>query len=130
MGLVWVLVLVLALITVLSLGYAAHCYHQLWLWAKQCQSAQIAIAYKRRVVLVAPLVEFLLWSRQLTGREENGRVIYLMGQTRVAIIKGDANARQTIRRALRTGKEKQGGSRAPQVTEGTWAARDETRQEA
>jgi hypothetical protein len=79
----------IALIAVAVLGVllAGRFYLELRRWARLCQGARIAVAYKRRIKLQAPLTDFLVWAGQLTRDERsNGRVVYLMGGTSVAIM--------------------------------------------
>lgn len=71
-------------------------YLHLWRWSKECKGARITIAYKRKVKIDAPLVEWLLWIRQANkDRQSGGRVVYSMGGTDVAIIKR-VKARRTL----------------------------------
>ena len=80
-------------IAIASVVFAARCYRELQKWSSECNSAQIAIAYKRKVKIVAPLTEWMLWTRQLSGEEANGRTIYHVGGTSVAIIKKRGRSR-------------------------------------
>ena len=118
----------MGVVTVLAIVFAARCYVELWKWARQCQQAQIAVSYKRKVVLVAPLVEWLLWCNQLRENEANGRVIYRMGQTSVALIKKRSTVKRAILASLRIGMAKQKRTGAPPVKQGTWSAEDQTPQ--
>ena len=120
----------MTLVTIIAFTFGAvgilfgiRCYVELWRWAKQCQRAQIAVAYKQRVKLSAPLVEWLLWVNQLRDADSNGRVVYRMGGTSVAIVKG-ATPPSRIRRALRTGTRRRKSTATPPVREGRWANRE------
>ena len=115
----------LAITTVISTAFAVRFYMELWKWAKQCQRAQIAIAYKRKVKLSAPLVEWLLWCNQLKDKDENGRVVFSLGGTSVAILKGKTPPSR-IRQALRTGRKQPKRTAAPIERTGSWSAKDET----
>jgi hypothetical protein len=56
-------------------------------WAKVCQESRIAIAYKRRIAMQAPLTDFIVWIDQLTKDEQsNGRVVYGRAGVTVAIL--------------------------------------------
>lgn len=62
-------------------------YLHLWRWARQCQHARIAIAYKQKVKLEAPLVEWLAWVKMVDkDKQSHGRVVYRLGGTSVAIV--------------------------------------------
>lgn len=104
------------LFALLCLLYAVHCYRELYSWARQCQSAQIAVSYKQKVKLVAPLVEWLLWTKQLKGSDANGRVIYSMGGTSVALIK-KRETKWNIRQGLKLGRKKKSATATPPVRE-------------
>lgn len=109
-----------AVVGVVGVVLAGRFYLELWRWARQCQQAQIAIAYKRKVQLSAPLVEWLLWCNQLQGAEENGRVVYRNGGITIAIIRRPKG--RAIPQRLRRRKQ----VAAPTTKEGRWAAKDET----
>lgn len=103
-------------IGVAGLVFGAGCYWELWKWAQQCKGARIAIAYKRRVQLQAPLVEWLMWCNQLDkDKDSHGRVVWRQGYASVAISK-----RVTPRRHLlhRTPK--------PGLRHGTFQTKDDT----
>lgn len=73
---------------VLGVAYGLVCYWKLWQWARQCQGARIVVAYKNKVKLNAPMVEWLVWANMLDkDKDHNGRNIYRMGGTDVAIVK-------------------------------------------
>jgi len=116
----------LGIIAILAVLFAARCYLELWRWARQCQRAQIAIAYKNKVRLSAPLVEWLLWVNQLNQTESHGRTVYQMGQTRVAILKGKTPPNK-VRHALRLGTFRRNRTETPSVREGTWTGRPDKR---
>lgn len=70
----------------LGVLFGANSYYQLWRWARDCQHARIAIAFKRKVVLQAPLVEWLLWARKARkDHGSRGRVVYRQAGTSVAV---------------------------------------------
>jgi len=73
-----------------GVGIFAACwfYYHLWKWARDCQQATVAIAYKRKVVMSPTLVELLLWSRKVPEKQ-NGQVFYKGANVTVAIIKRD-----------------------------------------
>lgn len=95
------------LVGLAGVTFGARCYMELRRWARQCQHARIAIAYKQKVKLQAPLVEWLLWINQLDkDSDSTGRVVYRIGGTSVAITKAvipPGKLRAAMRRA-RNGK--------------------------
>lgn len=100
---------------VLGWAYCVKLYRELHKWARQCQRARIAVAYKRRVQLQAPLVEWLQWCNALDKDEQSsGRVVYRNGGVTVAILKAIKPARR--------GRKNQS---APQT--GKWTATDQTK---
>lgn len=114
---------------VIGVVYGLRCYRELWKWARQCQHARIAIAYKGRVKLQAPLVEWLLWCNMLDkDKDSNGRVVYSMGGTSIAITKAVLPPGK-VRRAIRGARAK-GGVASPPVREGSWSAKDQTHAKA
>lgn len=85
--------------TVAGVGYGLVCRRELKKWAYQCQNARIAVAYKRKVKLQAPLVEWLTWINMLDkDQASNGRTVYTMGGTTVAIIRAPDKAKQPEQR--------------------------------
>lgn len=57
-------------------------------WERQLAGARIAVAYKQKVRLQAPLVEWLTWANMLAKDEQStGRVVYRQASTTVAILK-------------------------------------------
>lgn len=114
------------LVTCMAILFAARCYRELWRWARQCQNAQIAIAYKRKVKIVAPLVEWLLWCNRLDAeRDIGGRTIYSLGGTDVALIRGDVSVKRSILRSIGIGRSTNKRSRAPGARQGSWSATDD-----
>jgi hypothetical protein len=108
-------VIVLALIALIlglaGFAFGVRCYLELQKWAKQCQRAEIAIAYNRRVKLRAPLVEWLTWANQLQNDERStGRVVLKMNKMSVAILRPetppDKTTAKTIHSRNGTGQEK------------------------
>ena len=104
--------------------FGLRCYRELYKWARQCQHARIAIAYKRRVQLQAPLVEWVKWCNQLDkDKDSHGRVVWRQGYASVAITKAvyPPGRFKTLIRKWRTRNVEQQPAR-----EGSWSAQDET----
>jgi hypothetical protein len=56
-------------------------------WANLARNARIAVSFKQRVMLQAPLVEWMTWAGQLADDEKsNGRVVYRNAHFAVAIL--------------------------------------------
>lgn len=68
-----------------GLAFGALSYSHLRRWVRHARSARIAIAYKRKVVLDAPLTEWIEWSHMLDKDQDRGRVVYRGGHVSVAI---------------------------------------------
>lgn len=75
------------IVSVVCFGLAVRYYYELWKWARQCQRAHIVIAYNRKVVLSASLVEWLGWVNQLKGQEAKGRAVFHRNHMSVSIIR-------------------------------------------
>lgn len=61
----------------LGIAFGAAAWHLARTWAKDCQECRIIIARKGRVVLDAPLTEWLAWNKALPKRERSrGGVIF------------------------------------------------------
>lgn len=112
-------------VALVALAFAGKCYRELYKWARQCQNARIAIAFKRKVQLQAPLVEWLLWCNQLDkDKDSHGRVVYRAGGVSVAITKAATQAgrfHKVIGRA-----KPQSGTSAMCTRTGTYTATDQT----
>lgn len=122
-------------VAIVSIAFAVTFYIQLWKWARQCQNARIAIAYKRRVVLQGPLIEWLLWCNNLDkDHAASGWKVYQGGNVSVAITKSDRPTKvlPAILRVLRSRRPNSvptspaPSAVGPQVKTGTWTAKDET----
>jgi hypothetical protein len=116
-----VLTIVACVFGIAGVIFGLRSYFELYRWARQCQRAQIAISYNRKVQLSAPLVEWLLWCNQLKKEEANGRVILRQGKTAVAILRG-ASPPSRIRGALKLGTRRKSKTRTPPVRQ---SGRDE-----
>jgi len=103
---------------VLAIAFAIRCYVELRRWANVCSYGRIAIAYKRKVQLQAPLTEWYLWTRKL-GDSENGRVVYRNGGVTVAIVK-QVTPPGRLRSKLRRRKVEP----QAQAKQGTWSMGD------
>lgn len=114
--------------------FGLRCYYELWKWARTCQSARIAIAYKRKVKLQGPLTEWIAWINMLDkDKDSQGRVVYTMGGTSVAITRADAKVsirfREWVRIRLAKRQNRKTSPPQPNVIEGKWSATDQTPKE-
>lgn len=116
-------------VAVLAVAYCIRVYYELWKWARICQRSRIAIAFKRKVKLQAPLTEYIEWIKMLDqDKDSGGRTIYSAGGTTVIITRADATAKLSIRRArnIRRAKKENRRGQGPQAKQGTWKATDQT----
>lgn len=116
------LTIVSLVLGVVGVVFGLNAYYHLWRWARQCQHARIAIAFKRKVQLQAPLVEWLLWSRQLKAKE-NGRVVYRNGGVTVAIVKAAIPPGRIRRYRMKRKREQQPGQAESRM--GSWSMKQE-----
>lgn len=105
-------------------------YLELRKWAHLIKYGRIVVAYKNKVRLNAPIQEWALWAKMAErDKSSNGRVVYSMGQTRVALIRKsfvpDPPLKRLIKKIKRT-PPPQGSGTGPQVREGSWSAEDQT----
>ena len=87
-------------------------------WAKLIAYHRIVIEYKGKVKIDAPLQEWALWCR-MADRDKSGQVghvLYGLGGTRIAILRGVRPAK------ARPVKQRSGGQ---QIREGRWSASDQ-----
>jgi len=61
-------------------------YMELRRWAHQAQHCRIAIAYNRRVMLEAPIVEWLEWANLLRRDQSTGRIVYRAHKVSVSVL--------------------------------------------
>jgi hypothetical protein len=108
-------------LTVGAAGVAAAVwfYYHLWKWARDCQQATVAVAFKRKVVMSPTLVELLLWSRKVPD-QQNGQVFYRAKDVTIAIVKRDRRSWLTRRRLRKNRPPGQAESQ-----HGTWAIRQD-----
>jgi hypothetical protein len=115
---------VVGCIGLFGFAFGLKCYSELRKWARQCQGARIAIAYKRKVKLQAPLIEWLMWVNQLDkDKDSHGRVVYSIGGTSVAITKAVHPKRK--RKWAKKPTPAQVHRPGPRVATGTWNNSDE-----
>lgn len=102
---------------VVGIGYGIRCYWELYKWARQCQGARISVYYKGKWQLGAPLVEWLLWCNQLNrDKESNGRPVYKMGGTTIAITKAPPRVGLSIVRTIKNVRPRRRQSPTPVTT--------------
>ena len=118
------------LLGVVGMAYGVRCYWELRKWAYLIKYGRIVIAYKNKVKLNAPLQEWALWCRTAEyDKSSNGRVVYSIGGTRVAILRQSFVPDTPVVRWFKVVKEKIAPRKTaanPQVREGTWTAEDHT----
>jgi hypothetical protein len=75
-----------AIVSPVGWALAAWSYYLFRRWVRYCRKARIAVAWKRRVVLEAPITDWVAWA-QMLGKDEaaRGRVVYRGGHVSVAI---------------------------------------------
>lgn len=116
---------------VFGVAYGVRFYWELRKWAYLIKYARIVVAYKGKVKLNAPLQEWALWCKMAEeDKSANGRVVYQMGGTRVAILRKSFVPDTPLKRlvtAFRKMRRPAGPAAGPQVSEGTWSAEDGTR---
>lgn len=81
------------IIAVIALAIAGYAWWHAARWAKLIAYARIVVEYKRKVKMDAPLREWALWCKQVQKDKAQpaamrGRVVYVMGGTRIAIFGG------------------------------------------
>lgn len=112
-----VLAIIACVFGIAGVLFGCRCYYELWKWARQMQGARIAIAYKNKVKLQAPLVEWMKWCNQLDDdKDSDGRVVLRMSHMSVVITKKPHTA--TLRQRWQARKAKPQPRTASQI--GTW----------
>lgn len=90
-----------------GLTFGILCGLKLRKWERQLTGARVAIAFKGKTQMSAPLIDWLGWANLLhKDKDSAGRAIYKMGGTTVAIVKPQPKHGRTKTRTI---KEKQGG---------------------
>lgn len=117
------------LVGIVGFAYGLRCWLELRRWAHLIKYGRIVVAYKSKVKLNAPLQEWALWAKMAeSDKSTNGRVIYTLGGTRIAILRKsfvpDSRIQRLIYKLTRPeGKKVKAGKRS---ADGTWTAQDET----
>lgn len=74
-----------------GIAFGVFCGVRLARWERQLAGARIAVAYKQKIRLQAPLIEWLKWCEMLDrDQQSTGRVVYRQANTSVAILKPSA----------------------------------------
>lgn len=85
----------------IGLSFGLLCALRLYRWERQLRGGRIAIAYKGKVKLNAPLIDWFNWINSLDrDRNATGHTIYKLGSTTVAILKRlpPPKAKSTVRK--------------------------------
>lgn len=83
-----IVTLVLATLLVAAVCLILRLYVELYRWSTILKMGRIAVAYKNKVKLQAPLTELAAWARRLQEDDyANGQVFYRLGGTTIAIAK-------------------------------------------
>lgn len=82
------MVIISMIIGVVGVSFGLACGYRLFQWERQLRGARIAIAYKGRVKMDAPLIDWFKWCNSLDrDKRTSGHTIYKMNATTVAILK-------------------------------------------
>lgn len=76
-----------------ALGWAlfVYTYYLLRAWHRRASGARIAVYYKRRAALEAPITDWMTWCHTLEGDEAaRGRVVYRGSHVSVVILRPGA----------------------------------------
>ena len=115
------------IIGVLGFAWGVRFYWELRKWAHLIKYARIVVAYKGKVKLNAPLEEWALWCKMAErDKSSNGRVVYQVGGTRVAILRKSFVPVPLWKRLITRRKPTQPGP-TPPVRDGSWTAQDQTK---
>lgn len=121
---------------VFGICYAGRFYWELRRWAYLVKYGRIVVAYKGKVKLNAPIQEWALWCKMAEeDKSSNGRVLYTLGGTRIAVLRQsfvpDPPLLRVAKAIIQTWKlrrlTKTGPKTGPQVREGAWSAEDHTK---
>lgn len=113
-----------------GLAYAGRLYLELRRWAHLIKYGRLVVAYKGKVKMNAPLQEWALWCKMAEQEKgSNGRVVYQLGGTRIAVLRKSFVPDSPITRLFKAVKlTRQSG--ASRVREGAWSAEDQTEKAA
>lgn len=79
---------ILDILGLVGIGIGYLCLRRHRKWERQLRGARIAVAYKGKVKINAPLSDWLLWAQSLDAdKTVTGRTVYKLGMTTVAILK-------------------------------------------
>jgi hypothetical protein len=119
----WILVgaTIFGLLVGLVGAYLAWAYHRdLHAWTDQCNHARIVVAYKNKVKINAPITEWIMWCNMLDkDNKANGRTVYRIGGTDVAIIKKSFVTKDTSPVPAKNGQ------RGKSSVQGVWSPENE-----
>lgn len=109
----------LAVVTVIAVAVATYAWWHARKWALLISYGRIAVEFKGKVKMDAPLREWALWCNQ-TKKDKSqpaalrGHVIYAMGGTRIALFGGVKHPK------VKKVKPRPGGPQRIQKREGVW----------
>lgn len=107
------------IVAVVALAIAGYAWWHAAKWAKLIAYGRIAVEYKGKVKVDAPLREWALWCSR-AGKDKaqikgmRGQVMYTLGGTRIAVIMGKKHKK------VKPVKPRPGGTHQIQSREGTW----------
>ena len=109
-------------------AYGTKFWIELRRWAHLIQYGRLVVAYKGKVKLNAPLQEWALWCKMAEREDKvNGRVIYHLGATRIAVLR-KSFVPQTRLQKLIAKLTKPEGRKVPAGTkaaDGTWSVAED-----
>lgn len=111
-----------------GVAYGTKFWIELRRWAYLIKYGRLAIAYKGKVKLNAPLQEWALWCKMAEQEDKvNGRVIYHLGGTRIAVLRQSFVPQNRLQKLVAKltrpqGKRVPAGTRA---ADGTWSVADD-----
>lgn len=122
------------IVGITGIAWAVRFYWELRKWAYLIKYGRIVVAYKGKVKLNAPLQEWALWAKKSEeDKTSNGRVIYHVGGTRIAVLRQSFVPDTPVVRLAKAvkAKVKKPVRRVnPQVQEGVWKPEDHTKKVA
>lgn len=124
------------IIGLVGIAWGVRFYWELRKWAYLIKYGRVVIAFKGKVKINAPLEEWALWCKKANEEKDkntNGRVIYHLGGTRVAVLRQSFVPDTPVVawfKKLKTRLNPPTAKVNPQVQEGVWSAEDQTKKVA
>ena len=82
--------IIFGLLGLVGLSFGLFCAFRLYRWERLLRRSRIAVAYKGKVKMNKPLIEWLRWCQAVDSdpdKKSNGQTVFIAGAVRIAVLR-------------------------------------------